>query len=933
MTTPSPVKHDNGVGQAVVGQAGIGHVVDEGLGLRAIRWILLLLLWISPWYFGGATWSFQYILFFPAALLALVLGASVLTSSAFTASAFTGQGGRLVGRYPPWAAGVFLFLGVIAQVQSVRSWNLDAASSSSFPSIQLQRWALGMEALSPASCDISTVEPEHRKLALSVEPITTRGASSSLFLCGLLVWGASCVWGHRKAYPQFLLGLTVLGVSVGLYGLVGVFLRSKPNLLGLTYGSSFSVFVSKNSAGAFLNIALSAALGLAVWQGEKIYTSVARQMRSRDMRQWPWNAKFQYGLKTAFEKIDAASVMASLSVLLLAFCIAISLCRGAFVSAVVGVFVAVAIAWPGKKRTALLFGCFLAMVVAVVAMASLQFDQTALSRIESIERLDMETEKQSGRLYIWSVALRAAMHYGWLGSGLGTFHVAALPFQIPSSRGWYYHAESLFVEILVTMGYLGMLAALAALIATVGGLLKIYHSERFREYLPLKLAGAFFLASQALHASIDFAWILPGVYVPSALFIGCILGGMSESQRAYRRIHNQFDATRSKLSLRMHRLCSLSFALVCLLFLITNQRAVSVLALSEQMEKKFPAEDFPGSNKNGGIESKPMVDRWVDACADAYANQRIDVVTQSPILLRLLADGIAYDTRVERWQKRPESSSSELAWNQTRPVVIRLALESANQSESQEVRANIIEALGGTITMDRFAKANYWYTRAQLLSPLDWRLVWGRISTAMQCTPEQLKPLVPVLAKISAHRPANLTSGSLIYHAVLSDQEKLDLWQRALRANRAESIPIAEIMAGTYKDGQIPIETFPLDPGVLRKIYNEIFTAKAFPTTHEQLADKLIQASTQSPWTGLRKATWMADVSRETGKVDLEIENLTIILGLDRSNVPLLKRIVTLLIETKQKDKARGFLRQLVRAAPSDPSIESFNQQLDGMEP
>jgi hypothetical protein len=77
----------------------------------------------------------------------------------------------------------------------------------------------------------------------------------------------------------------------------------------------------------------------------------------------------------------------------------------------------------------------------------------------------------------------------------------------------------------------------------------------------------------------------------------------------------------------------------------------------------------------------------------------------------------------------------------------------------------------------------------------------------------------------------------------------------------------------------------------------------------------------------------MADIARETGSIDLEIQNLTIILGLDRSNVPHLKRIISLLIESKQKDKAQGFLRQLLRASPSDPSIETLNQQIDGIVP
>ena len=898
--------------------------VSERCAIGAIRVLSLFLLWISPWYYGGATWSFQYLLFYPACVLAVALGIFSVVSRA----------NRPGSGLPPVPAWILLFLGVFAQIQSVRTWDIDSQTARNLPSVQMQRMALGIVSDATEKCDLDSIGSEHRKLALSVEPLSTQGASSSLFLCGLLIWGASVVWGHRKAYPSLLLGLVLLGILVGGFGVVGAFFRSKPNLLGLFYGSSFSVFVSKNSAGAFLNITLAAALGLAVWKGEKIYSAVDRQLRSRDTRQWPSNAKFQYCLKTAFEKLDPSAVLSVLSVLLLAFCVAISLCRGAFISAIVALMVSVAVAWPGRRRSALLLGCFVAMVTAVVAMASLQLDQTSLNRIESIENFDVELEKQTGRLYIWGVASRAAMHYGWLGSGLGTFHVAALPFQVPSSEGWYYHAESLVAETVVTLGFLGSLAALVALLVSVRCLLGIYHTQRFREYLPLEVAGVFFLASQALHACIDFAWILPGVYVPSALFLGAILGGFSESQRAYRRIENIEVRQPSRSALNRNALLGIGFAALSLLFLLSNQRAVSVLAFAERMEKELRFEGAPRTAQGDALDYRPLVERWVDSSAEAYSSDPSERVSQSSTLLRLLANSIVYDTRVDQWEKRPANAPSDLAWSQTSPVVMRLALESASEPQrAASDRASVIESIGGSMTLDRLSRANYWYTRGQLLSPLDWRLSWGRLSTALECTPEQLKPLVPVFAATSSHAPSNLTSCSLLLHSVLSEQERLDLWQRAVRADRKESIPIARVMTGMYLDGQIPIETFPEDPQVLRKLYNEVFTQTSYPATHELLADRLVEASSKVPWTGLRKSTWMADIARETGRSDLEIENLTIILGLDRSNVPLLKRLVKLLIEAGQKDKARSTLRQLIRAAPSDPAIDSFNQQLAGMEP
>jgi hypothetical protein len=904
----------------------LGSSRNEDILTKTIRWVLVFILLVTPWFYGGVHWSFQYILFFSVSALAALIALACIA----------GKGNDFQSRHPPWVAWILLALGLFAEIQSIRAWELESQGPSIFPSLDTQRWAIGLTSSleSPVRCDLDGIETDYRRLALSVEPLTTRGASSSLLACGLLVWAASCVWGHRKNYPSLLFWITVLGIFLGGYGLVGAFLRSKPNLLGLTYGSSFSVFVSKNSAGAFLNITLAAAIGLALWNAEKISNLVSRQMLTRDMRQWPWNAKFQYGLKTTIEKLDIRTIVTGFCVLALAFCMAMSLCRGAFISGILAVFVAIAIAWPGKKPTAILFACFVAMLCGVIAMVGLQIDQTAANRMESIESINIETEKSSGRLYIWGVAARAAMNYRWAGSGLGTFHVAALPFQDPSSRGWYYHAESLFAEILVTLGFLGMIATVMGLVFSVYCLIKIFHSPRFRDYLALQVAGSFFLASQTLHACIDFAWILPGVYVPSALFLGAIHGGWFESRLAYQRIHHQHQDEIASRSRRYAGTSGLVFAAITFFFLLYNQGSVSVLALSERLEKQLQTDGPPKTTNTQSptnIEpaSDSLVDQWIESCTNAYSSSRIDRVYQSPILMRLLAEGIVYDTRKQRWEQRPLVASSELAWNQTRPVVLRIALDAANEND----RTLILDSLGGQSTLDAFTRANYWYTRGQLLSPLDWRLVWGRMSTAMQCSPEQLKPLVPVLASTSAHRPSNLTASSLLFHSVLSDQEKLDLWRRAIRANLAESIPIAEIMTKTHTDGQIPIETFPDDPQILRKLYNEIFKEKEFPVTHELLGDRLIQASSKTKWTGMRKASWLAEVARETGNADLEIENLTIILGLDRSNVPLLKRILTLLIEKREAEKARGYLRQLVRAAPSDPAIESLNQQLAGIEP
>ena len=172
-----------------------GNVDKTGVWTNAVGWLLVLLLWISPWYYAGATWSFQYLLFFAGVLLAILLALSVLAPDS----------DRRVLSSPPGLAWILLSIGVFAQIQSIRAWDVSSENSTVFPSIAIQRWAIGDQGNSSEACGRIEVEPALGKLALSVEPLTTQGASSSLFLCALMVWGASTVWGHRKAYPQFFI--------------------------------------------------------------------------------------------------------------------------------------------------------------------------------------------------------------------------------------------------------------------------------------------------------------------------------------------------------------------------------------------------------------------------------------------------------------------------------------------------------------------------------------------------------------------------------------------------------------------------------------------------------------------------------------------------------------------------------------------------------
>jgi hypothetical protein len=295
-------------------------------------------------------------------------------------------------------------------------------------------------------------------------------------------------------------------------------------------------------------------------------------------------------------------------------------------------------------------------------------------------------------------------------------------------------------------------------------------------------------------------------------------------------------------------------------------------------------------------------------------------------MLRLLGQSIVADLRYALWERRPGAASGEQAWSQTSPVVMRLALEDAGQGDRDAVYA----ALGGDESMRALSIAERWFRRGQLASPLDWRLVWGRVSTSVQEPIESLKPYFEVLSRVSSHVPGILPSVTLLYHRVISEQERQELWRQGIRVDRRESLNVARVMSGMYVDGQIPLDVFPEDARILRSLYNEIFTQEAFPLTHGVLGERLMEASQKLPWTGTRKALWMSEVARETGDSVVELENLELVLQLDRDNVPLLKRVVELLLERNEGERAREYVKMLTRLAPKDPFVERTEKQLMG---
>ncbi len=903
------------------------------LAIDVSEWLLrcsvIFLIIALPWYFGSVQWGSQYVLAWVGAFFCVAIavhcGISVASKS----------GDLRI----PWLTWLFFVFGFVAYVQSLSmfSWQgSDIAPSS----VQVQRWALGLSQVPPSlqgnllvtskaassnesntqmeiPCDLKSVPESDRLLAWSIEPLHTRGAVASLLLCGLLVWIGSLAFSDPKKQLWLFGSLTAIGIVIACVGIQGAVSYRAENFLGLRTGSSFATFVSRNSAGGFYNICIAGCLGLLGW------TLLNTKRTSKDNRyRFPDTnlfSKFRGFAEDSLADINTAQITMVLCLISIVAALLISLCRGAAVSALGSIIVASLIANAKNRSTGNWIVSVTLAAVLVACMVVFQIDDRAYSRLESLSEIDLENELREGRVYIWSIAWRAMSFYGWLGSGLGTFHFAYLPFQEPSSQGWYYHAESLYAQCGVELGYLGVSILLIAIVTLIAGLQRPVAKENWGVAFPSKLAGTYLVVSQSLHSCVDFAIIIPALFVPASVLIGSVQGALQKAEIAPVRKRSRNDSANpmpemvSKETpwLRNGLVGGLIASCIGVAFLYSTESLHS-LAIAESMESWVKQE-----------EKKPQADQTKDrvrAMAKIWAKDNAKLTKNATAMLTF-ADSFIFDYRMNQMEDATTNEWVE-EWQFTSPVVLQLVL---NKEKDATKREQIIDLVGGQNALRLLEKSAHMYAIGQSKSPLDWRLLWGRCVANTICTRDEIAKLMPVNMTISKHNAQQLLASAVLFR----DQFNRTQFERILSQAMKSSPGVetardsAKLLAAESSDKDVPIKIFPQRYDVLAYIATEkdTFTKEHFPKTHDRLWERAQELISKARLAPSQKEVWLANswVAREDKGE--EIAHLYAAIRLEPTNIKLHSRLAKLLIDTGDLNRANDVLSQIKRL---DPNCEDY---------
>ena len=899
----------------------------EVISAWTIRGFVLAIILALPWYFGCATWSGQQYLYMAAIPLAILVGVHC----------FIGFIKKKGNAKIPWLSWVFFGLGSLAWIQSlgVFSWE---PSMLSPPSVAVQRWALGV-AEAPAAlepnlltsrqanisvdsdskilCDLKEISNEKRYLAWSIEPMHTKAAMVAMFLCGMLVWVGTMVFSE-PLHQLCLFGVMTLGgVLIACFGIQCAISYQTENFLGLTSGGSYATFVSKNSAGGFLNVCIAGALGLLGW------TLLNTKRKSNDVRYKFPDAnpflKIRGLVEDLLSDLNTPQIASMLCLITIVASLVISLCRGAALSAFAAMIASVLLANAKNQSRGAVATSFALTLVSLACLLGFQLDDQAYTRLESVSEIDFEEELRTGRAYIWGVAWQATKFYGWLGSGLGTFHFAYLPFQRPSSPNWYYHAESLYAQCAVELGLFGLVVLVASLVAVFVTLQRKLPTEDWRVVFPAKLAVGYLLFSQALHSFVDFAMIVPSLWVPACVLLGSVMG-------LYRRLGNALVVSRKhkqpsskaeanlpkEATSQRSRVLGLGLSMGLAFGFYLGNASVQSLATSDSMEKWVKLEN-----------KKPLSDRsreQVMELAKIWSKNQ-HTLEENSTAMRLFADAFVSDYRIRQVAAAAQQTEAEQAWVNSSPVLLNIILEKELSSKDRE---RVIEAVGGDKALSKLASASKWYALGQSKSPLDWRFLLGRCSTNLNCTSAAMVHLIQQHNQLSMHNAQKLLSASILFRNYLGPKDLETIRLQAMKSSMASSISVAKLIANETEDDSVSIDIFPQRSEILQTLALQVFKKDQFPNTYFALWERARKLISGSPMTESRREIWLADASLAIDDSLGEIEHLKNAIRYEPTNVKLICRLSNRLIESGELQQARTFCDQARRLDPLNEEVKAL---------
>jgi O-Antigen ligase len=876
------------------------------------RVVGVLMIVACPWKEGAANWSEQYPLVLGSLVLAGLLGITLLEP---LWKATTPRNSTV-----PSLSICFLAVAAFAWFQSVPIFSIDGNGWA--PStVQIQRWFLGYpnqdldtrfaasKVNSPPETLESSDESATNRLAISVEPLHTRAAVTGLVMVALMIWLGAIGFYELRWQLFALIALTLHGVAMGILGLAFVLSWNQQNIFGGGASYSFATFVSKNSAGGFLNICLAASLGVAAWafanprQKEQRYAYVGESPALRFIR----------GIEDGFAQLTTPQIASMIATAFLLACVLITGSRGAAISGFVACILILLIGRFDSHPVGRWIFSSIVVAIGLGVIVGFQLDDRVVERLSTLSLSEIDsTASYDGRLYVWQVALDAFSYLWMTGGGLGTFHFSHLPFQKINSANWFYHAESLYLQALVDLGWVGGVLIICTIYFSVKSVRRICSKlpnskpptkEIRQTFGPIYVMGLALIVGQLLHSFVDFALILPSLFLPASLLLGILIGAARERSKfdlkAVASTYEELKSTHSSRSSSTRvsrikvtqdlpaptaptpdtsngrgRVIGVTCVLSAILFLYVGIEPLQHLARAEKMESWLKKQNRELPQNRDPNPSSFLAGLW---------GRTGNTILEAPDAMRMIAESLVYEFQLVRMKELEEESgmSRQAASDNSAAFAVRLGM-TGKQEELEKLPTpkdfDIDQRrlfLGSNEQLLRWEKSLGLIREAQKLCPLDHRLIWDRLVLDYEIDLRKWNGWLDRSRILNLNKPNRLFQLGLIARRAAGDNTKSEaLWSDAFKLSTYRVAAAATVLAADTPDESIPIDIFPSDPAILNQLLISPFEPTRFPKTNARLWERIESAAEQLSVDHTHRAVWLAAVASKKGDKELELQYL-----------------------------------------------------------
>ncbi len=428
-----------------------------------------------------------------------------------------------VGNPLVWSVAALL---VLAMLQTVRmpEWLWQTVSSSAaFERSTVEAYNEFQAALSSKEIAAPTdaIEVQAIPRTLSIHWVQTR-ASAATFAAALACLISAGVLFKTRTWELVVLCVLVAGgLAFAMVGLLQSVAWNKWTLLPMPTSSYFATFVSRNSAPQYLSIGLGAVFGLLAW-----WSSIKSDGADKKyyVRYPAVNAvaRLRRRMEELLTDLDAVSLLCIFSATLMFVAVLAASSRGGILACFAASILTLCVSLGAKQSYVRTVGLVTVMACgALLLLTTLELDTALLNRMDSVNEEAYELD--NGRFLVWQMLLGAP--WIWLpGCGLGNFHFAILPTYVEPTA-WFYHAENIYLEVLAEFGVVGFGISMFG----IGWLLWRVRCcvTQGRRAAPTFIAVVFAGAAIGLQGLVDFSLVLPAVFIPTAVLVGCFI------QRSY----------------------------------------------------------------------------------------------------------------------------------------------------------------------------------------------------------------------------------------------------------------------------------------------------------------------------------------------------------------------------------------------------------------